>query len=63
MLCRGRAVDKMKVSVAHPNGEVHYADLSTTEEEHHVVKGEGGGTYRVCFQNLQPKASTGRVEV
>lgn len=52
--------------VEHPNGEKPYVTVLTLKGEQHVVeseRGEGGGTYRVCFKNTQPKGSSARVEV
>lgn len=63
---RGTSTDKITVIVEHPNGEDDYVTNLTTEREEHRVeaaKGEGGSTYRVCFQNSQSKGRSTRVEV
>lgn len=63
-MCSDAFVDKVKVILEHPNGEEPFiAELTEEEQSHRVDKGEGGGTYRVCFQNLKPKGRSTRVEV
>ncbi|CBJ28791.1 Transmembrane emp24 domain-containing protein 10 precursor [Ectocarpus siliculosus] len=60
----GPFVDKVKVILEHPNGEEPFiAELTEKEQFHRVDKGEGGGTYRVCFHNLKTKGRSTRVEL
>lgn len=63
---RGTSTENIKVIVEHPNGQSPYVtDLTTAKEEHRVEadKGEGGFTYKVCFQSFQAKERKARVEV
>ncbi|CAN0093816.1 unnamed protein product [Scytosiphon promiscuus] len=63
---KGTRTDKVQVIVEHPNGEKPYVTTLTLKGEEHRVqsdKGEGGGTYRVCFKNTQPAGSSARVEL
>lgn len=63
---RDRSTENIKVIVEHPNGQRPYVTDLTTKKESHLVesdKGEGGSTYRVCFESSQPKGSITRVEV
>ncbi|CAN0442874.1 unnamed protein product, partial [Ectocarpus sp. 8 AP-2014] len=60
----GPFVDKVKVILEHPNGEEPFiAELTEKSQSHRVDKGEGGGTYRVCFHNLKTKGEITRVEL
>jgi len=64
--CRGTSIDDIKVVVEHPNGIEPYVTFLTEKNEEHRVEsdqGEGGYTYKVCFQSLQPTGSRTRVEV
>lgn len=63
-MCSGPFLDKVKVILEHPNGEEPFiAELTEDGQSHRVDKGEGGGTYRVCFHNLKTKGRSTRVEV
>lgn len=63
---RGTSIDNIEVIVEHPNGNPPHIETLTTEKKQHLVKadlGEGGFTYRVCFQSKQAKGQRTRVEV
>ncbi len=50
----------------HPHGIEPYVTFLKEEGEEHRVEsdqGEGGYTYKVCFQSQQPTGSQTRVEV